>query len=831
MFTMRTIAFKLFRAAWLNVLTSISIITIAICLIMTMSVYSWNAHRQMTKDIQALLGKMDIMVGYNPEQHKLLSHTHINDFQTIPDVINVSSVSLAHTIVEHEAHTTFYTVGVENDALVKSRYHFTTNLGLQDVVISENVARIFKKKVGDSLHIAMPQLDGPSQSFIIREVLPTIKGTDSPSMVLLANDVLKTWMPRNDAQTAGMFALLETQSNKATLVGMTLKQLDPTLRVDVMSDYAIFKKNLQALIIFIAVLAVFILLIASVLLLSTFQLLFYKMKEQLMVLRALGASTKQIKKLVQWQLSLINMIGVSLGTTLSLLITKSLLPQLIQWMKVPDAKTDLPVLFVLLIACGSFGLLQLVTQWQVRKSSKLLPLQIATDNEILSLQWTKWKTCITGGMAVVACLLFANAYHMGNGQGALMILFSTLFLCGTLLFIMPYLFSALLKFALTPIRTIAGKEAYLACQQLMPQVRRNMPIILSIIGLMVILTFGSSLLKTVQHNELTSIDSRYETTIKIDNELADPSILPAIIDEIEALPSVTYAYTKSNASYVALQFRNEWLHENFETIDIQKWIQLGKLPAIQGNYKDGIIVTKRFADKYQLVIGDTMTTGTFDETLQRQITTDTVQIIGIALDDYTHYMDIYVDWSSTLAVATKPTIQSIMVETNDTQQTMTELTFLEQRWPALKLTDKETILVQSSEMFFQRWSLFVGVFIILIVATCLGVLQTLLHVIYTKRQDYAIQRLLGLSPNGVIKLILTQVLSFVLYGLAIGSLLGLLLTKMLSLIDDEAHVYYDFLTLGLTSIVFVVATLVVFLWQGYWISRKKLTQEMTTAPL
>ncbi|WP_369122301.1 FtsX-like permease family protein [Lysinibacillus parviboronicapiens] len=78
-----------------------------------------------------------------------------------------------------------------------------------------------------------------------------------------------------------------------------------------------------------------------------------------------------------------------------------------------------------------------------------------------------------------------------------------------------------------------------------------------------------------------------------------------------------------------------------------------------------------------------------------------------------------------------------------------------------------------------------------------------------KTGDYAIQRLIGLSPNGLMKLILTQVLSFVLYGLTVGIFLGLLLTRMMAVIDEGAPMVYDFFTL-----------------QGYWISRQKLKKKL-----
>ncbi|WP_155590880.1 ABC transporter permease [Lysinibacillus cavernae] len=820
MFTMRAIALKFFRAAWANVLTSISIITISICLVMTMSVYIWNANSQMKEDIRALYGDMDLMVGYNPDQSKLLTLQQIEEFSTLAGVTQVSSVSLAQTTVEQEENTSFYTVGVENDDLVKSRYHFEVNLGPNDAVLSENVARIFKKNVGDTIHIQ-------SHNFVVQEILPTMKGTDSPNVILLSNSIVKNWMNNSQSQTAGMFALIKTDGDYAKAVGTELKQLDETLRVDIMSDYDLFKRNLQSLMIFMIVLSIFILLISSVLLLSTFQLLFYKIKEQLMVLRALGASVKQVGRIVRLQLSLIISFGVVLGTTLSLLVIKIWLPQLIGLLHLPDARTVFPIVFVILIAVSSFIVLQLITQWQVAKSSRLLPLQIATENEHLGLRWTKWKTVLVCVVSMIALLFFLQAYLAGTGsnQGALFILIGTLLLCGILLLLIPYLFTAILHMALKPIRKVLGKEAYLACQQLMPQVRKNMPIVLSIIGLMVILTFGSSLLKTLQHNDLAYIESQYETAVKINNELNDPTITPAVIEEIEALPSVQYAYAQSNNAYIALQLGDEWLPENYTTIDIEKFVKLGKLPKIEGNFQDGLLVTKRFAKRHQLVLGDRVTIGSYDFATQHDRPTGDLQIIGI-IDAPLHYADLIVDWSSYLTSQDHTIIEDIMVETTHSEQALSDLSFLEERWPALKFTDKVTMLEQSKEMFFQRWSLFVGVFVILIVATCLGVLQTLLHTIYTKRSDYAIQRLIGLSPNGLMKLILTQVLSFVLYGLTVGTLIGLILTRMIGLIDEGSPMTYDFLTLGITSMTFLSATLLVFTLQGYWISRRKLANEM-----
>ena len=81
-------------------------------------------------------------------------------------------------------------------------------------------------------------------------------------------------------------------------------------------------------------------------------------------------------------------------------------------------------------------------------------------------------------------------------------------------------------------------------------------------------------------------------------------------------------------------------------------------------------------------------------------------------------------------------------------------------------------------------------------------------------------------PNGLLKLILPQVLSFVLYGLAVGTFLGILLTRMLAIINEGSQMFYDFFTIGLTSLVYLIATLIILALQGYWIRRKNLANEI-----
>lgn len=815
MFTMRSISMKLFRAAWAHVSTSISIIAISICLVMTMSLYIWNANAQMKEEIHALFGYADITVGFNNDQEKTLSSSLLTQIRSMEGIDTISPVSLTHTTVDTMKR--IYTLGVENDELVKSRYHFSSNLKLDEIIISEGLANVIKKEIGDQVLVQ-------NEAYIIKEILPTMKAAESMSFVLLPNSIVKQWMPYANNETEGLFALITTDHPSA--IGMELKQLDSTLRVDITNDEDFVKRNLQSLMVFIIVLSVFILIITGMLLLSTFQLLFYKLKDQLMVLRSLGASARQVGRIVNTQLSAIILLGVIFGTTGGVLIIKIWLPQLVSLLSLPMAKNDFPAVIVFAIAIASFCFLQLFTRHQVKKAMKLLPLQITSDNEDAQLKWTVWKKVLVSMMTLISifCLLAGQAAENVDGNGPLLIMFGSLLLCGVVLLIIPFIFKALLNITLQPVRSLLGKEVYMAFQQLLPQIKRNSTVVLSLIGLMVILIFGSSLLKTIQSNEQNYINERYKTSILLTNQMIDSSITLSIIEEIEDLPSVTYAYAKSYLNGLEFIHKDNLINGDYATIDAAKFTKLGLIEPIDGNLTNGVIITKQFAKKNDLSVGDSLVDLKLRSSLAPS-SAGTYQVIAI-IPEPLNYVDVYIDWSSTIARQEPPMIHEIMVETTDTPQAIAQLQDILQQYPTFRLSDHDTIINQSNEMFYQRWSLFVVVFIVLIAATSLGVIQTLLHTIYVKRNDYAIQRLIGLSPNGLMKLILTQVLSFVLYSLTTGTILGLLLTRLLAFIDAKANFMFDYSTLLTVSLILLISTLSIFTAQSYWISRSKLSIEM-----
>ena len=81
---------------------------------------------------------------------------------------------------------------------------------------------------------------------------------------------------------------------------------------------------------------------------------------------------------------------------------------------------------------------------------------------------------------------------------------------------------------------------------------------------------------------------------------------------------------------------------------------------------------------------------------------------------------------------------------------------------------------------------------------------------YSKRQAYAIQRLIGQTPNQLVKLIVAQILLFITYSIVAGSIVGCTLTYALAMIDSTGALYFDVQTITMVSVGFIVLSILLF---------------------
>ena len=85
----------------------------------------------------------------------------------------------------NKLNTAIYTVGVQNDSLSKSRYHFSKNLSNEEVTLNHGLAETLQVNVGEKIEIE-------NKSYVVKEVLSDIEaGGSAPDILVLSKGAVK----------------------------------------------------------------------------------------------------------------------------------------------------------------------------------------------------------------------------------------------------------------------------------------------------------------------------------------------------------------------------------------------------------------------------------------------------------------------------------------------------------------------------------------------------------------------------------------------------------------------------------------------------------------
>lgn len=289
MYDLKNIAWKLCRAAKIQVIIAIQVVALAVCLIATMLIYVENARTEMEDNIRNLYGDVDISAGYNlsssQESSQWITKESFNQIKTLEEVELVEPILLQFTSIDKIEGA--YTLGVTNGHLTKGFYHLNDIPKDNEVIISHSLSKTLNKSVTDSIMVN-------GKPFLIKGVLsPNEYGEDAP-ILYMDIDSLKI-VSSIPSDVKGLFVMIKTTDVWQTAT--VLHQFFPNIRVDITKETDWVQANLNSLLVFIMMLVFSIIIISGLLLKSTFSLLFSRLQAQFFVLRTMGATTGQLKRL------------------------------------------------------------------------------------------------------------------------------------------------------------------------------------------------------------------------------------------------------------------------------------------------------------------------------------------------------------------------------------------------------------------------------------------------------------------------------------------------------------------------------------------------------
>lgn len=801
---------------------SVISISLAVFLMITMFSFMANANRSIDHEVKLQYGEADMLVGYNNELGNELSDQYMMDLiQSTGGVQQVSSVMLSR-MYANDLAAPVAVAGIENDALSMSRYHFTAYPGREELILNESLAEELQLRVGSRMKVE-------GKAYTVTEIIGdsvAAAGTTSDLLLMNREEVRQVKAASAQYNAVSSYVMVQAADDTDLLVlSEQLQELEPGLTIEIATQDSTLKASLSLLGNYILVISVLIVMVISLLIVSNFEGMLHKYRFQFAVLRSMGAQTEQLFKMVFIQCTVTNGVGVLSGLLVSLLGYTYIIPWVSGLFLVPLTDIRFDVGVATMVAVASFIILELFMLIPAYRSTKILPLKMLEMNQNNDFKGRKGRKTL-GKVLMAACLFFILFGIAFSGTPSANPELS--FLIGFLLFIwsmftmVPVYLPGVLAKVSPVLKLLGGRVSYVAVKNLVPQVKKNTFVILTISLAMMIAVIGSSLLNTIYHNDRNYIKKQYAADIRVVDRLEssssiDPEELMQRISQLEGIEEV------STVSRLSPAKKENGERVDYVLADLDELAAQRLLPDIS-NVTNAVVVSKRYAEVHALSIGDPIRLSVYqDEDPENFKNAGTLTVAAIT--EPIQNTDMYIDWSNA-AFHTKFTVfgTAYITPVNEIAA-LNQLEGIKGQFPTVDISSYAQALENSSNMYTRVWSFFLSAIIVIMLSVAIGVFNSLINNIYSKRKEFAVLRAISVDKKGLVQIILTQVLLYLCIGMFVGVTLGIILLYACRLIDTAPiHINAPFVAI-IMGIMLALA-LAVFIPYASSLANKKVASEL-----
>ncbi|MFJ4804272.1 ABC transporter permease [Streptomyces murinus] len=498
---------------------------------------------------------------------------------------------------------------------------------------------------------------------------------------------------------------------------------------------------------------------------NTFTMLVAQRTKELALMRAVGASRRQVTRSVLIEAFVVGAVagvaglvaGIGIGAGLRALVGSF-------GASMPDGPLVIsPGTVVAALAVGV--LITMLAAWLPgRRAAKIPP--VAAMNSVHATATTKSLvlrntigalfTAAGAAVIVAATSMDASSGEAPMGLGAVLLIIGV--------FVLTPLLSRPLIAALAPLLRAFGVSGKLARQNSVRNPRRTAA---TASALMIGLTLITGM--TVMAGSLqSSIDKMAASAIRADYvvSMANGSPLsPDVAKKIAATDGVRASSPLRNA-----ETRIDGTTEYVTGVDGASIAELTDLKVDRGSFTiggDRVVVDKVRAEEYGWKTGSHFTAHFEDGKAQ------TLTVAGI-YDGNDMIRGIMLDNKVLTPHLSKPTDMQVMVKTANGASTATKdrLTSALGANPAIKIQDKKDISNDIAQMFTMMLNMVYGLLGMAVIVAVLGVINTLAMSVFERSQEIGMLRAIGLDRRSVKRMVRLESLVISLFGGVLGIGLG-----------------------------------------------------------
>lgn len=641
--------------------------------------------------------------------------------------------------------------------------------GANQVAIDSETARRAGYKVGDTVRISV---DGPVLKPVVTGVFTTDDGNVAAGGSLALFDTATAQKLFGKPGTYDEIDVKAASGTSQTALQAALKKALPADRVETTtgkeladSQARLISSSMSGLKQGLLVFAGIALFVGTFIIANTFTMLVAQRTKELALLRAVGASRRQVTRSVLIEAFVVGLVAAVTGLVAGIGIgagLKSLMGTL--GATVPDGP--------LVITPGTVGtalavgvLITMLAAWLPgRRAAKIPPVAAMSSvhakatTKSLVLRNTLGALFSGAGVAVI---LAATTMDGSDGQ-APMGMGAVLLIIGV--FILTPLLSRPLIAAAAPLLRVFGISGKLARQNSVRNPRRTAATASALmIGLTLITgmtVMAGSLQKSIDKMATAAVKADYVVSMANGNELsADVEKKLAKVDDVTAVSPLRNAASRIDGET-----------EYLTGVNGSAIGELTDLKVKDGSFKVGgsqVVVDQDRAKSFGWKAGSTFTVHYEDGKAQKLTVAGVYEgnelISGIMLDTATlnpHLSD--------------PTDMQVMLKTSDGASAATK-DKLEKALgsnPAIKVQDKKDLSDSIAQMFTLMLNMLYGLLAMAVIVAVLGVINTLAMSVFERSQEIGMLRAIGLDRKGIKRMVRLESLVISLFGGVLGIGLG-----------------------------------------------------------
>ncbi|MGA5558520.1 ABC transporter permease [Streptomyces lavendulocolor] len=499
---------------------------------------------------------------------------------------------------------------------------------------------------------------------------------------------------------------------------------------------------------------------------NTFTMLVAQRTKELALMRAVGASRKQITRSVLAEAGVVGLIASVVGFALGIGLAAGLRSGMAAFgMKVPEGSLVIGTT-PLLAALGVGVLITMFAAWLPgRRAAKIPP--VAAMSSVHAIATTKSlvvRNSIGGFLtAAGAALIVAGAAAGSDGRwtiagGAFLALVGVIVL-------IPLLSRPVIALVRPLIVRAFGVSGKLAAQNAVRNPRRT-GATASALAIGLTLVTGLSVLGVTVG---TALDKMTTDQIKADYMVVMASggdLDKSALTALEKAPGVA-AVSPQQAAY--FQLKGEYVSASAITPgDIERVL---KVEVVNGSLdtlgKGRIAVAEKTADKQGWKVGDTLPV-VFGDEKKGSLT------VGAVYKDTEFLSPVLVDTEVVAPHEAKPFIPQIFVTMDGGQTAANEKALVDALGdnPAINVMDKQDIRDEFGGMINMMLNIMYGLLAMALIIAVLGVVNTLAMSVFERQQEIGMLRAIGLDRRRVKRMVRLEAVVISVFGAVVGIGLG-----------------------------------------------------------